>query len=618
MKNELDTIYYILIYCVTPDKMQIKVSDYITQYILSHKINTVFSIAGGFAMHLNDSFGKTPGFDIYYQHHEQACGYSAVGYSSLNGKPSVVCTTSGCAATNAISPCLVAYQDSVSVLFISGQVKSHETVRTLNSKNPINIRNYAGADCDIISMVSHITKYAHEIKSADEVKEIMTKAMVALCNGRPGPVWLSIPIDIQGSLIPDEKIPFQLAPIIQPTILKETTNNDIINIYELLETAKRPLILAGNGIKLAKCRDKFARFIKKHNIPVVTSFYGTDLLESANDLFCGKVGLIGDRAGNFAMQNCDLLISMGCRMTQGIVGYRPDWFAREAKIIYIDNDESELLKENIDYTLKIKMDLEVFFDNYNFIPVDYDDWPKKCLHWKKKWEFELPPKMYDNNLINPYHVLRYFFDVAPANKAILVSSGSIITNVWHMTSVKKNDRFIISSQGDMGFELPTSIGACIADKTRTIIPILGEGSLQLNIQELQTIAHHKLPIKIFVFNNNAYGAIQITQKGFFNAKFGVDSSSGLSFPSVEKIAGAYGIKYVSIRKTDDFESAFGEFLGESNEPIICEVFCCVQPRYPKLSAMKNEDGTFSNRPLEDLEPFLDREEFKKEMIVKIV
>lgn len=598
--------------------MQIKVSDYITQYILSHKINTVFSIAGGFAMHLNDSFGKTSGFDIYYQHNENACGYSAVGYSSLNGKPSVVCTTSGCAATNTISPCLVAYQDSIPVLFISGQVKSHETVRTLNSKNPIHIRNYAGADCDIISMVSHITKYAYEITSVEEVKEIVAKAMYAFCNGRPGPVWLSIPIDIQGSLMYDDVVPFILSPIIQPSILKENINENVVSIYELLETATRPLILAGNGIKLAKCRDKFARFIQKYKIPVVASFYGTDLLETANPMFCGKVGLIGDRAGNFAMQNCDLLISMGCRMTQGITGYRPDWFAREAKIIYIDNDESELLKENIDYTLKIKMDLELFFDSYNFIPIEYDDWKKKCLHWKKKWEFELPPKIYDNDLINPYYVLRNFFDISPANKAIIVSSGSIITNVWHMTNVKKNDRFIISSQGDMGFELPASIGACIADRTRTIIPILGEGSLQLNIQELQTIAHHKLPIKIFVFNNNAYGAIQITQKGFFNAKFGVDSSSGLSFPSIEKIAGAYGIKYVSIRKTDDFESAFGEFLGESNEPIICEVFCCVQPRYPKLSAMKNEDGTFSNRPFEDLEPFLDREEFKKEMIVEIV
>lgn len=591
-----------------------RASDYIVEFFNKNGIDTVFTITGGFSMHLNDSFGLNTNYNIYYQHHEQSCGYSAVGYSKSNSNPCIVCTTAGCAATNTITPCLVAHQDSVPVLFISGQVKINESIRTINTEK-MKLRHYSGADSDIISMVKPITKYSHEITSTSEIKEVLIETMENLLNGRPGPVWLSIPLDIQSMSIEETDIPVIKKTIHHHSEMNELPNNGINEIHNLLKQAKRPLIIAGNGIKLGHCNEKFKQFLKEYNIPTVVSYHGTDIIETMHPLYFGKVGLIGDRMGNFTLQNCDLLISFGCRMAQGVVGYRNDWFAREAKIVYIDNDPNELEKDNLKYTLKLNMDLNLFFDNYRYPGYVYDEWIEKCSHWKEKWLFELPPRTSD--IINPYHALNCFFDKAPGNKSIIVSSGSIVTNVWHMVNVKEKDKFIISSQGDMGFELTASIGCCIAEKDKMIIPILGEGSFQLNIQELQTIVHYNLPIKIFVFNNGSYGANKITQTNFFKKEFGVDKDSGLSFPDTEKIANAYGIHYIGIKKYEDMETYLDEFIQYTG-PIICEVFCCVQPRYPKLSAIKNEDGTFKNRPFEDMEPFMSRKKFEKEMIVDIV
>ena len=595
--------------------MKVKVSDYIIEFFYKNSVDTVFTITGGFAMHLNDSFGKHGKYNIYYQHHEQACGYSATGFSKTNSKPSIVCTTAGCAATNTISPCLVAHQDSLPILFISGQVKSNESIRATNTEN-MKLRHYAGQDCDIISMVSPITKYCKEILHIDEVKETLIEAYKNLINGRPGPVWLSIPVDIQGMLM--EVDDTYVIPVIQKELplYENLKTDDLDKLHELLKKSERPLIIAGNGIKLGNCIDKFNEFIEKYRIPIVVTFHGTDLIETSHYLYSGKIGLIGDRHGNFTLQNCDLLISLGCRMAQGLIGYRSDWFAREAKLVYIDNDQNELEKQNLNYELKINMDLNTFFDSYKYSVYEYSQWIEKCIHWKNKWIFETP-NLSDEKGINPYYALKEFFNYAPENKITLVASGSIITNVWHMVNIKKDDKFIISSQGDMGFELTAAIGAQIAEPNKMVIPILGEGSLQLNIQELQTIIHYKLPIKILLFNNDSYGANVITQNLYFKNRYGSDSTSGISFPNTEKIAYAYGIKYLSARKNEEITKILEEFIN-CKEAVIFEIFCCVQGRYPKLNSVKNEDGTFTSRPFEDMAPFMDREEFENEMIVKIV
>ena len=594
---------------------KIKVSDYIINFLIKNSLDTVFALTGGFSMHLNDSFGKHGEFDIHYQHHEQASAYSATGYTKTNSKPCIVCTTAGVAATNAISPCLVAYQDSLPILFISGQSKSIELTRTLEKENSkMKLRHYAGQDCDIITMVKPITKYAYEITEISEIKDVLTEAIRHMINGRPGPVWISVPVDIQGYFMDDLEI-----PIISKDILNSVPSFEILDeISNLLSQSKRPLIIAGNGIKMGLCNEKFKQFLDKYKIPVVVTFHGTDLIESEDPLYVGKIGLIGDRAGNFATQNCDLLISLGCRMAQGIVGYNKDTFAREAKIIFIDNDGNELEKTNVNYTLKTNMDLNLFFDHYNYDEQNYSSWVETCNRWKNKWQFELPANSSnDENGINPYFALKTFFNIAPENKIVIVSSGSIITNVWHMVKVKKGDKFIISSQGDMGFEMTAAIGSVIAENEKLVIPILGEGSFQFNIQELQTIVHKKIPMKILLMNNNAYGANVITQNLYFKNKYGSDNESDLSFPSSEKIAKAYGIEYICARKNEELEQVFDAFLNSKNA-IICEIFSSIQPRVPKLSAIKNDDGTFSSRPFEDMDPFLSREEFEKEMIVKIV
>jgi acetolactate synthase-1/2/3 large subunit len=583
-----------------------RVSDYIVKTLEINGIDTSFSITGGFAMHLNDSFGRS-GFKVHYQHHEQACGYSAVGYTKACGRTAVVCTTAGVAATNTISPCLVAYQDSVSVLFISGQVKSTETIRSTNTES-MKLRHYAGADCDIIDAVSGITKYSHEITSVSEVPEVMMKAIESLYTGRPGPVWLSVPVDIQGLQI-------DLPPLIYEVPSSIDIKIDLSEIYEYIRNSTRPLLLIGNGVKLDG-KSTFLSFIAKYRIPCVFTMLSSDLLETDHPLNIGKVGLIGDRHGNFALQNCDLLISVGCRMAQGIIGYRADWFSRESKRIYIDNDPNELQKTNIRYDVKLQANARTFFSSFDMNLPDYAKWISTCEHWKQRWLFETPE--FDRTQpINPYFALKSFYKLSPSNKITIASSGSIVTNVWHMLSVKPNDVFILSSQGDMGFELPAAIGSQIGCPDKCVVTILGEGSLQLNIQELQTIVQNKLPIKIFVFNNAAYGAIEMTQKNFFNTRFGVDLSSGISFPDTGKIANAYGIPYLSARTYDEVDESIKQFL-EYPGPVILEVFCCIQTRYPRLSALKNEDGTFTNRPYEDMFPFLDREDLKNEMIITVI
>jgi acetolactate synthase-1/2/3 large subunit len=585
-----------------------RVSDYIIEFLEKNGVEVVFTITGGFAMHMNDSFGRSKTIRAIYQHHEQACGYSAVGYSKTTNKPSVVCTTAGVAATNAISTCLVAHQDSVPVLFISGQTKSTETIRTLNS-DTLKLRHYSGADCDIISMVSPITKFAYEVRSLDEVPQVFEKAFTEMISGRPGPVWISIPVDIQGFTI--NHIPLQVA-------IKNDIQNtvNLSELYTLSSKSSRPLLLVGNGVKLNNCKRELNEFLIKNRIPCVFTILSSDLVESSNELNIGKVGLIGDRHGNFAMQNCDLLISLGCRMAQGIVGYRADWFSRDSKKVMIDIDANELNKEKLDYDLKYNINIADFFRNFQSQLPDISGWIEKCNHWKSKWLFETPPINVLDKL-NPYIVLKEFYDLALPDKITVTSSGSINTNVWHMLNVKENDKYITSGQGDMGFEIPASIGAQIGFPTKNVVAILGEGSFQLNLQELQTILQYKLPIKILLFNNASYGAIEITQSNFFNTKFGVDVESGISFPDTGKISNAYGIEYKALVEYGDIQDKLNYFL-QYNGPIILEVFCCVQSRYPRVSAIKKDDGTFENRPLEDMSPFLDRDEFEEEMLVKIV
>lgn len=594
--------------------MRIKVSDYIVEFLSNHNINTVFTLTGGFAMHLNDSFYKNKKCKNYYQFHEQACAYSALGYAQAKKEIPIISTTAGIAAINALSPCLAAFQDSVPLLIISGQVSSAETTTKIYKENGIKLRHYAGADSDIVSITQPLTKYCAEIDSLDKVIPILNETIRNLYEGRPGPVLLSICLDIQG-------MEMNIEPLVKSSLYSKVSYSSenlssIQQIKELIQNSQRPIIIAGNGIKLGKCEKEFINFLQRYKIPVVTTLMSTDIIQDEHDLYVGRIGIIGQRAGNFALQNSDLIISLGCRMAQAVVGYQTNWFGRAAKIIYIDIDKNELAKKNLNYTLKLEMDLKYFFEHFCSESIENIQWNQKCLYWKKKWYQELPPQM-DEKILNPYPVLYTFFNMASDNKIVTCSSGSIVVVIWHTIKIKSKDQLIISSQGDMGFEIPAAIGAQMAQPNKSVIAICGDGSFQLNIQELQTIVNYKLPVKILLFNNGGYGAIMITQQIYFKSKYGCDAESDLGFPNHEKLANAYGIKYLSLDSYSKVENTFKEFL-ECEEPIILEIFCCIQTRVPKLSAIKNKDGSFLNRPLEDLEPFMSREEIQKEMMIDMI
>ena len=568
-----------------------KVSEYITNFLVEKGVKKCFSVTGGFAMHLNDSFGQK--LNVTYTHGEQPAGYAALGWSSYEHNPSVCCVTSGCGATNAITPCLIAYQDSVPVFFISGQVHRDDNIRSSGGTH----RGYFGSDCDIIDSVKGMTKYAVELVDPNDTHRVLQECYENLTTGRLGPVWLSIPVDVQSMQVPD-MISTRLE-------LKNITMHYLPNEFvQLWKESKRPIVLAGNGIHMSKTKEKFRKFIKNHDIPYVVTFFGSDL----GDDYVGKTGLIGNRSGNFAIQNADLILCLGSRLSKNITGYNRNLFAREAKVVYLDIDKSEFMeKKQLD--MKLHMDLKTFFD-IELPKVNWDQqWIQKNKEWRFMWEEELPEK--NGPLVCPYRHLNTFFKEKGGNSVVTMSSGSIYCVGWHMHRYKNGDRFITSGHGDMGYEVASAIGASFHGK-RTYA-IVGDGSFQYNIQDLQTLKHHNLPVTILVFNNGGYGAIQITQNNVFKREFGTTPQSDLSFCNFEKISNAYDIPYYRVENDEDIG-----YLKHGNGPILVEIVCNVQGRYPRLSNKPQPDGTFKNMPYEEMAPFLDDEFLKENMFVSRV
>jgi acetolactate synthase-1/2/3 large subunit len=567
-----------------------KVSDYITNFLIERGIQKCFSVTGGYSMHMNDSFGEK--FDVIYTHGEQPAGYAALGWSAYEHNPSVCCVTSGCGATNAITPCLIAYQDSVPVFFISGQVHRDDNIRTHGGK----MRGYFGSDCDIVECVKGITKYAVELTDPKDTHRVLQECYDNLTSGRLGPVWLSIPVDVQSMQVPE---------LIPTHVSFESTCDTFPNEFlEIWSQSKRPIVLAGNGIHLSKTREKFKEFVKQHTVPYVVSYFGSDL----GDDYIGKVGILGNRSGNFAIQNADLIICLGCRLSKSITGYKRELFAREAKIVYVDIDKSEFLNEKkID--VKLHMDLKTFFE-LKLPKNDIDPlWLERTLKWRSEWSCELPEKI--GPLVCPYRHLNTFFNEKNENSIVTASSGSIYCVTWHMYKYKQGDRFITSSHGDMGYEMPVAMGASIHKKR--VYSILGDGSFQFNIQELQTLKHHNLPVTVMVFNNSGYGAIKITQNTVFKREFGTSAKSDITFCNIEKVAKAYDIPYYKVENDEDVS-----YIKHDDGPIIVEIVCNEQTRTPRVSNKPMPDGTFKNMPYEEMTPFLNDETLEENMFIKRV
>ena len=564
-----------------------RVVDYVIDEIYKAGAKHAFIITGGGAMFINDAVAAHPSIVPICNHHEQASAMGGVAYSKYTGKPSLVCPTTGCGGTNAITGLLDAWQDSVPVIFVSGNVNLHQI-------SPSGVRNLGVQEARIIEVVKSITKYAKLIESVDEVEEVVQTAIKESTTGRPGPVWIDIPMDIQG---------------------KEMER---FSLFDELINAKRPLILAGGGINCAGVsRDEFRDFIRHVRIPVVTTFNAVDLIESDDEYFVGRVGVKGTRAGNFAMQNCDLLLVLGSRLPVPTTGYNYTTFARDAKVIVVDIDKEEHSKNTVKIDKFIHSNLKDFL-NENRVRVDVPEWQQKCLKWRDSWPI-IPSKKSDETGIDLYDFTSKLNQFKPDDSVVISDAGSAYYVCSQATGIKGNQRYITSSaQAEMGFTVPACIGAAFAGSP-CVIGVTGDGSLQMNIQELQTIKHHNLPIKLFVWNNGGYLSIRTTQKKFFQGReIGTDEDSGVSFPDLSKIAHAYDLEYVKISDYNLLTNSLTTIFS-LDMPIIIEVMCKRwQEVVPTLQGRKNSDGTISAPPLEDMYPFLSRKEFYDNMIVDTI
>ena len=601
--------------------MKIKVSDYIANFLIDNNINTIFTVVGGGAMHLNDSFGHNKKLHCVYQHHEQACSMAADGYARVNNSIAAVCVTSGPGAINALNGVAGAYQDSIPMLVFSGQVKSSMTVKS----SGLDLRTLGGQEFDIVSAIDKMTKYAEMITDPLKIRYCLEKALFLAKNGRPGPCWLDIPIDIQGAFIDDNDLEsFLPDQNVQSNFdIQEKT---IIEIHDKLKAAKRPVIYAGNGIRLAGAIKEFKNLLEKINIPVVTCWDSIDLIETNNPNYIGRAGLMGDRAGNFAVQNSDLILAIGNRLSVYQVGYNKNTWAREAYIIDVDIDPNELKKPTIRVDLPVCMDAKVFLKKLNdcfsnIIFDNYSSWNKKCREWKEKYPVVLPKYFEKKSKTNVYAFIDKLSRTSGKKSITVVTNGSASVVGSQTYYINEDQRFIMNcAMSSMGYGLPAAIGACEANDKKQVICIEGDGSIQMNIQELQTIVTNRLPVKIFIINNEGYHQIRQTQNNIFhNGLVGVGPESGdLGFPDFEKIAWAYGIPYKRINNNDELDSVIENVLRFDGY-YMCEVMCTTDQKFePKSTTKRLEDGTLISPPLEDMSPFLSREELKENMIIPMI
>jgi acetolactate synthase-1/2/3 large subunit len=593
----------------------VRVTDYIADYIYKLGVHDVFMLSGGGMMFLSDGLAKNIKLKKICNHHEQAAAMAAVSYAKYKGTIGVAYLTTGCGGTNAVTGVLNAWQDNTPCLFISGQSKRKETVRNSGLK----LRQFGVQEADIIPIVESITKYSVMVNDPEKIAYHLDKAIFLACSGRPGPVWIDVPMDVSSALI-DEKTLMRFSEREEKNDYKnEPTIDEVNNFKQTLASAKRPIIIAGQGIRLSKSIPLFRKFIEKTNIPVVASRLGFDVLPTNHLLFVGCIGNKGTRAGNFAVQNADLVIAIGSRLSVSTTGHEYSTFAREAKIIVVDIDPEEHKKNTVRIDHFINADAGKFLKKLQKIKSpDSAEWLKQCQHWKGKYPTCLPEYAKDKGGINLYYFIDVLSKKLKSDSVVVGDAGSAVYVPPQCLRIKEGQRYITSGgQAEMGYTIPACIGISVARKKGEVIGITGDGSFQLNIQELQTIVHHDLPIKIFVWNNNGYLSIRATQTKFFEGRLmGADPTSGVSFPSLRKIASAYGIKYYKASKNNKLADVI-EKVMQYPKAVICEVMCLRDQKIvPTVSAYTREDGSLVSKPIEDMYPFLDREEFIKEMLVK--
>ena len=608
--------------------MKIRLADYVAEFLVAHGVTDCFSVVGGGAMHLNDALGHKDGLKVTYNHHEQACAIAAEAYARIDNRIAAVCVTTGPGGTNALTGVLGGWLDSIPMFIISGQVRYDTTARYALQYTKTPLRAMGDQEYDIVKSVTPMTKYATMIDDPLQIRYALERAWHLATTGRPGPVWIDIPVNYQGSYIETDALHgYDSAE--DDALLPPPISSELINkVLDAIAQAKRPVIHAGYGIRLSGAYDLFRSVIDKLNIPVVTYWNAIDLIEDEHPLYVGRAGNMGDRPGNWAIQNADLVIAIGTRISIRQVGYNWKTWARAAKVIMVDIDQTELKKPTLHVDLPIWADAKDFLTQLNSAitqdPVFQNRiWLDACQNWKKSYPVVQPQQWEENgSTANVYAFVHYLSEQLPENSLTAVSNGACCV-VGHQTYViKKGSRFANNSAvASMGYGLPAAIGTCIAGGRAETICLEGDGSIMMNLQELQTIITNNLPIKIFLINNSGYHSIRITQSNLFSehCKVGIGEESGdLSFPAFRKIADAFGFPYYEAHSNASMKETVDKVLALDG-PVFCEIYTDTEQRWePKSSTKRLEDGTLVSPPLEDLAPFLPREELKEIMFIPLL
>ena len=593
-----------------------RVADFIIQYIHDElRVSHIFTVTGAGLMHLTDAIALNKNIIGVTPHHEQTASMALEAYSRASENFGVGMFTTGPGSTNAITGLGGAWQDSVPCLFIGGQVKRSET--SANSKVP-NLRQFGVQELNMIPIVESLCKYAITLNEPEKVKFELEKAVYLAKTGRPGPVWLEIPMDVQGAQI----IPDDLESYTPPTSENLFDDDKFSILKDLLNESKRPVIIAGQGVRIAHALDIFEKFINTSEIPVVTTYLGIDTLKQDNIHYIGKTGVKGDRPANLAMQNSDLIISIGSSLHVSVIGYDYKQFARAAKKVIIDIDETSHKKNTIDIDLFIQSDAKDILDKlldscHNSKLGEYSEWLKKCNFWKEKYRVCLPEYENEKDGINSYLFIDQLSKQSSENDIFISDAGGTFYSMSQgIQLTKQNQRYITSgAMATMGYSLPAAIGVAFATNNR-VLAITGDGSLQQNIQELQTLIQYNLPVKLFVLNNDGLNSTRSMQKNYFEGRlFGESKTSGISFPDTLKVSEAYGIKAIRIDSYENLPKVIDDVLSYDG-PVVCDV---VVPRdqliIPTVGSKVNDDGSMTSRPLEDMVPFLDRDEYRTNLYV---
>ena len=595
-----------------------KLSDYVMQFVAEQGVKHVFLVTGGGAMHLNDSLARCRGLEFVCNHHEQACAIAAENYAKATNGLGVAMVTTGPGGTNAITGLAGAFLDSTPCLFLSGQVKRADRMYTASGE-PLGVRQRGPQELDIVPVVSPLTKYAVVITDPLTIRFHLEKAVHLARTGRPGPVWIDIPLDVQAAQVDPET----LERFVPPTKPSGNISNDVRQVIDAFNRAERPFLIVGNGVRLARAESEFRKIVQLLNVPVGATWLAKDLFGEEQELGMGSPGMLAPRGANFALQNADFVLCLGARMDFAVAGWNPRELARGAHKVMVDADPTELCKLEGVVQQPICADAaeflrEMLAQSSLIASRDRCCWLKRCREWKAKY-----PVIQDAHrkpgLVSIYHLAEVVAQVAdPSDKIVSGSSGIGIEIFIYAFPARTGQRvFHTAGLGAMGFGIAASIGVSMATGRARTICVDGDGGFQMNIQELATVAHHNLPLKFFVLNNGGYAAIRGSQNAFFGGpNIGCTPQTGLTLPDVCAVAQAYGIGTARIEDQTDLAAQVRQVL-EMPGPVVCDVHVIPEEaRAPRVTSVQLPNGSFASKPLEDLWPFLDREEFRQNMIVE--